>query len=88
MKHHPIATANASAITTAIVFLVCRVGFAIAPDLSMQIARSWFHGIDISRISALNLSTESFVLGLVTATLGAWLVGYIFAVTYNYFTKK
>ncbi len=88
MKHNPMATANATAITAAIVFIVCRVAFSLAPDFSMDIAKSWFHGIDISRISALNLSTDSFILGFVTATVGAWLVGYVFAISYNLFVKK
>ncbi|MBI4062609.1 hypothetical protein HY410_01665 [Candidatus Gottesmanbacteria bacterium] len=88
MKHPPVPTANAAAVTAAIIYVVCRTAFVVAPDLSMNIARSWFHGIDISRISALNLSTESFILGIISATIGAWLAGYLFATVYNSFVKK
>jgi hypothetical protein len=52
MKHHPTATANALAATTAIIYVVCRGAFVVAPDLTMTIAKSWFHGIDISLIAA------------------------------------
>lgn len=88
MKHNPTVTANATAITTAIVYVVCRVGFLVAPELSMAIGRSWFHGIDISLIAAKNMPPGSFMLGLISATIGAWLVGYLFANLYNAFLKK
>lgn len=88
MKKSPNATANAAAITTAVIFVVCRTAFVVAPDLALSIGRSWFHGIDIGKIQALNLTTESFILGIVSATVGAWFVGYLFAVTYNMFVKK
>lgn len=88
MKHPPVPTANAAAITTAVIYVVCRTAFVVAPDLAMSIGQSWFHGIDISRISALNLSTESFVLGIVSVTIGAWLAGYLFSWVYNLFTNR
>lgn len=88
MKHNPMATANAAAVTTAGVFVVCRMAFVVAPDLALSIGQSWFHGIDIARISALNLSIESFILGVITATVGAWVVGYVFAQLSNNFAKK
>ncbi len=88
MKHDPTATANAAAVTTAIIYVVCRTAFVVVPDLALAIGQSWFHGIDISKISALNLSTESFILGIISSTVGAWLVGYVYAKIYNSFAKK
>lgn len=87
MKHNPLVTANAVAATTTIVYVACRALVGFFPEISMNIARSWFHGIDISKISAWNLSAESFILGIVSATISAWLVGYLFAKLYNYFLK-
>ncbi len=87
MKKNPNATANALAVTTVVVFAVCRFAFVVAPDFSLAVGRSWFHGIDIGKISSLNLSTESFVLGIVSATISAWLIGYLFAIMYNMFLK-
>ena len=83
-----MATANAAAATTAIVYIVCRLLVGLFPDISMNVAKSWFHGIDISKISAWNLSLESFILGIITASITAWLVGYVFATFYNYFIKR
>ncbi|MEK7101402.1 MAG: DUF5676 family membrane protein [Patescibacteria group bacterium] len=88
MKHEPNATANAAAVTVAVIFVVCRLAVALFPDLAMTIAQSWFHGLQLSKVTGWDLSLGSFILGLVTSTGGAWLVGYIFASTYNYFVKK
>lgn len=88
MKHNPTATANAAAITMGVVYIVCRQAFILAPEFAMSVGRSWFHGIDISKIATKTVPTDTFVLGLVTAVVGSWLVGYLFAVTYNWFAKK
>ena len=88
MKHEPIVTANAVAVTLGILFFVCRIAVAIFPDLAMTVAQSWFHGLELSKVSGWNLSVVSFILGLVTSVGGGWLMGYIFASSYNYFAKK
>ena len=88
MKHEPNATANAAAVTVAALYIVCRIAVALFPDLTMSIAQSWFHGLELSSVSGWNLSLGSFILGLVTSTGGTWLVGYIFASLYNLFISK
>ena len=89
MKHLPVPTANTTAATVAVVYIVCAVSVLLFPDIAMIVARSWFHGIDIS---TLTLSTQtnisSLVLGFITATGGSWLLGYLFASFYNMFAKK
>jgi len=87
-SHEPVPTANATAATVAVIYVVCATSIALAPDLAMQVARSWFHGIRLEEISGWNLSAESLVLGFVTATAGAWLLGFVFATCYNYFARK
>ena len=62
MKHDPKATANAAAVTVAIVFIVCRVGVALFPDLAMTIAQSWFHGIQLTQISLFSNRQKGFHL--------------------------
>ncbi len=83
-----MATANATAVVVAVVYVVCRLAFLVAPDLSLAVAQSWFHGISLSTLETPEVTTNSFVLGLVTAVGGAWLVAYLFAGVYNYFIKK
>ena len=89
MKHLPMATANATAATVAVVYIVCAVSVLLFPDIAMTVARSWFHGIDIS---TLTLSTQtnpgSLILGFLSATGSGWILGYVFAGFYNMFAKK
>jgi len=88
MKKDPLATANASAITIAFVYIVCALSIILFPVLSLRIAQTWVHGLDLSRMMGFDVTFGSFIFGLITSTLGGWLVGYVFAVSYNYFLKK
>jgi len=88
MKKNPTATAHAAAITTAVIYVVCALLVIIAPDFSINVAQAWFHGLDITKISAYNVTVGSFVWGLITSTAGMWIVGYIFAHLYNTFADK
>ncbi|KKT81064.1 hypothetical protein A2875_00515 [Candidatus Gottesmanbacteria bacterium RIFCSPHIGHO2_01_FULL_46_14] len=89
MKHDPIATANAMAVTVAFIAVVCALAIILAPELSLGIAQSWFHGIDLSKVqTVVGPSLGSILYGWITATIGGWVVGYVFAKTYNYFLKK
>ncbi|MBI5448822.1 hypothetical protein HY948_00735 [Candidatus Gottesmanbacteria bacterium] len=89
MKHDPMATANAMAVTVTCIAVACALAIIVAPDLSMGIAQSWFHGIDLSKVRmTVNPSLGSLLYGWVTATIGGWVTGYVFAVLYNTFAKK
>lgn len=89
IKHDPIATANAMAATVVFVAVVCALAIMLAPDLSLGIAQTWFHGIDINKMRmAVNPSVGSLLYGWVTATIGGWVVGYVFACAYNVFAPK
>lgn len=88
MKKDPNATANASAVTVAVFYIVCRLLIWIFPGLMITISQSWFHLTGLNEITAWNLTLGSFILGLFTTTLSAWTAGYIFASFYNYFLKK
>lgn len=87
-KHNPVATANAVSLTIGIISTVCALGIMLLPSVSLTISQSWFHGLDISKISSPNLTLGSFALGLVSAMVLSWPVGYIFASLYNLFSGK
>ncbi|MFA5933193.1 MAG: DUF5676 family membrane protein [Microgenomates group bacterium] len=78
---------NALAVTTAIVFVACRVLVGLFPDASFAVAQSWFHGIGINQIGTWNLDMPSFILGLVSVTLTAWIIGYIFVKVNKLFVR-
>jgi len=88
MKKDSLTTANAVSATTAIVYVACALFFILAPGLSMAITKTWFHGIDISLINGRTNTIDSFILGLVSATISSWIVGYVFALFYTSFAKK
>lgn len=88
MKHDKMATANATGLTGAVVYVVCRILVGIFPDASFSVAQSWFHGIEVQRLGAWNLTWESFFVGLFSITAVSWLIGWCFAHCYNYFSKK
>lgn len=87
MKQQSYAIANALAVTTAIVYVLCRLLVGLFPDASFTVAQSWFHGIELSRLDAWNLTLSSFVLGLISSSISAWVVGYIFVKVYKLFVK-
>ncbi len=87
MKQYPLATANALAATTAVIYLLYAAAVALLPDLSMTIAQSWFIDIDLTKISSFKLTAGSFILGIITATIAAWLIGFLFAKIYNQFVQ-
>ncbi len=86
MKHNLMATANAMAITVGFIYVACALLVALFPELFKAVASSWFHGMDLAAIWT-GAPRGNFVLGLVSAMGGSWLVGYIFAWTYNRFIK-
>lgn len=88
MKNSSFLIANTLAVTTAIVYVVCAVLVLLAPDLYFSVMQSWFHGIDLSKISSVNITIGSFLTGLVTITVAAWAIGYLFSYIHGVFAKK
>lgn len=88
MKHEPIASANALAVTGGVLYLVCAGWVMIARESFMSIFTYWGHSIDLAALPAKSSDLTSIVIGFITFTIAAWLTGYIFAISYNYFVKK
>lgn len=81
------AIPNSLAVTTAIIYVACRILVGLFPDAFFAIAQSWFHGIALSKLGAWSLTLESFILGLISSTITAWVVGFIFIKVYKLFNK-
>ena len=88
MKHNPFATALASALTVASFYILCRVFVGLFPTFSYSVMQAWFHGLAPQSMGRFDLTTSSFILGLVTATVVAWLIGWCYAHCYNMFAGK
>lgn len=86
MKLNETAWANAMAISTGVVYVVCAAFVAILPGISKAVMQSWFHEVSLEALWT-GAPRGNFILGLATAVIGTWLVGYLFAKTYNKFSK-
>ncbi len=81
--------ALAVAMTTAFVYLVCLVFVALFPIETMATFGNYFvHGMDISSIAAKDIKLSESIIGLVIVTLSAYIVGYVFALIYNWLGQK
>ena len=88
MKFNEKALANASGSFTAVLYLVCGFLVAILPGFMKAIAKSWFHGIDLTESWSGRAFPGNFFFGLITAVLAALLSGWFFVMVYNYFFAK
>ena len=86
MKHNLMATANALAATVGFIYVACALLVAVMPGFFRTIAASWFHGWNMEVLWT-GEPRGNFVLGLISAMAGSWVVGYVFAWTYNKFIK-
>lgn len=87
MKSLEYAIAHSVAVTTAIVYVLCRVLIGLFPSTSFTVAKSWFHGIELNRFSTGDLSASMFLLGLISSVVTAWIIGFIFGKVYKMFSK-
>ena len=83
MKHNPVTSANALALTMGIFYVACRILVGLFPGLMFSIAQSWFHDIKLTQLDSASLTMPVFFLGLLSSVFFAWVVGY----TYGYICK-
>lgn len=83
-----IAIANAFATTAAFVWLVCAAGVALLPGPSMMMSRWWMHGMNIGVMGNWNVTVDGFLFGGLGVVAIAWLAGYVYSMSLQYFTKK
>jgi len=88
MKNQSYVLPNTLAVTTLIVYVLCLLLVGLFPDISFTIAQSWLHGIALSKLDTWSLTMSSFILGIVSSTITAWVIGFIFVQVHNYFTKR
>ncbi|HLC94640.1 MAG TPA: DUF5676 family membrane protein [Patescibacteria group bacterium] len=87
MKSYLYTIPNALALTTAIIYVACRILVALFPDGFFAIGQSWFHGIVLNRLDTSSLTMTSFIVGLISSTIAAWIIGYIYAKAHEMFSK-
>lgn len=71
---------------SAVLSILC-AAILLAFPWSMKFFASIFHGIDITQI-AVPITAEGVVTGLVAIIIAAFVTGWLFAMIYNYFSKR
>lgn len=82
---NPASLGLALAITAAVLNLACAGLVAIAPEATITIFQSWWHGIDVSMLAKTSppITLKSVAMGLVTISAFAFVVGFVFGVVNN-----
>lgn len=70
--------ANALAVTTALLWVVCTAFVWLLPGFSLTIVEWWMHGMSLEVMGEWNLTVVNFVLGGLTLTGSAWVSGWVF----------
>ena len=80
--------ANAVAAVTGVVFILCRLLAAVAPNLLFNVGQSWFHTLNLSSVRATgSMPLGLFLIGLISSVAFAWVVTYAGAELYNRWEK-
>lgn len=78
--------ALATAITFALLYVVCALAVILAPDGAIAFFNAWFHGMDLTRLvppGGKPVSPGQFFFGLVSAAGVSFAGGAVLAACYN-----
>lgn len=80
--------ANSVAVVTGVSYILCRLIAIVAPNLLFSIGQSWIHTVNLESVQATtSMSMGTFVLGLVSSVVVAWVAAYAVAQLYNKWEK-
>lgn len=88
MKLERTILANAFALATAILWVICSLIIAVLPGLSWTVSNWWAHGLLTGVRSSWSWTLPNFLLGGVTLTASAWVMGYVFGWSWEKMSKK
>lgn len=88
MHKNPQATANAFAVVGGALYLICTLWTLLSRSSFIALMNTWTHGVDLASLPSKPLDLGTILTGLITFVLSAWVTGYAFAYTYNYFAGK
>ncbi len=84
MQLNATKLANAAAITTLILYVVCTLFVAVAPQLSMTILTGAMHLPSAAdALGEVNVTLGGFLLGLIPLVIYAYVGAYLIVTLYN-----
>lgn len=69
--------ANAIALATAVLWVVCTAFVAFWPSFSYKVTKWWAHGMNLDAAGKFHLTWGNFFWGGITLVISLWVVGYI-----------
>lgn len=83
-KPNPWRTGSATALTVAVISVVCAAAVYLFPDGTVNFVNSWTHGLDLTTLrSDRPWTLGGLAYGLFNVTLTGFLVGALFAWCHN-----
>ena len=73
----------ALASVAGLAYVVCAILIAIAPESTVNLFGSLFHGIDINKIASDSISLGRTVLGFIEIIVLGYIAGWLFGKIYN-----
>ncbi|HBV01036.1 MAG TPA: hypothetical protein DEF00_01415 [Candidatus Taylorbacteria bacterium] len=84
MQLNAIKLANAAAVTTGILYVVCTLFVAIAPQFSMTILAGAMHLPSVAdALGEMSVTLGGFLLGLIPLVIFGYVAVYLAATLYN-----
>ncbi len=88
MELNPLRVGGATALTAAVVSLICTAAVYLFPETTVGFVNAWIHGLDLSLLMTDKPWTlGGLVYGFFGVTLTGFLAGALFAVSYNLMGK-
>ncbi len=76
------------AATVGLFFIGCTLFSQLAPSLYSQVFESWYHNAMTKPPETASFDIAKVLLGLVSITLVAWVMGMVWATLYNAWNSK
>ncbi len=88
MKCTKNTLAASFSFTSGVLWTVCTAGMFLFPDVTTAVGRLWFMGLREEIIVNTEMSFIGFVLGGISFAAAAWLIGYLFGWSLEFFSKN
>lgn len=87
-KINPKLVSLSLAGVSGIFYLACVALFAIMPQAALGFFKNIFHGIDITKIAATEMSLTGTIAGFSEIIIAALIAGWLFTEVYNYIQSR